>query len=118
MKQRHADEDQRQGTQQQVVARMVARPDDEDVRTSAGIRKLRPDAAAELAEALGHSMVVLGELDAASARQVDQILANAGVFNATAGHVVHVARQRGWPALSADPGRLRRVRADIEIDLL
>jgi hypothetical protein len=35
-----------------------------------------------------------------------------------AGHVVYVTRARGWPALSADPGRLRRVDPALEIDLL
>lgn len=45
-------------------------------------------------------------------------LTEADMFDATAGHVVHVARQRGWPALSADPGRLRRVHPSIEIDLI
>lgn len=84
----------------------------------AEVRAVRPDAAAEVAEALGHSMVVLGELDAANARQVDQLLTNADMFDATAGHVVHVARQRGWPALSADPGRLRRIHPGVEIDLI
>lgn len=73
----------------------------------AEVRAVRPDAGAELAEVLGYSMVVLGELDAANARQVDQMLTSADVFDATAGHVVHIARQRRWPALSADPGRLR-----------
>ena len=84
----------------------------------AEVRAVRPDAAEELAEVLGHSMIVLGELDAANARQVDRLLTDVGVFDAMAGHVVHVARQRGWPALSADPGRLRRIDPDIEIDLL
>jgi hypothetical protein len=84
----------------------------------AEVRAVRPDAAEELAEVLGHSMIVLGELDAANARQVDRLLTDAGVFDAMAGHVVHVAQQRGWPALSADPGRLRRIDPDIEIDLL
>jgi predicted nucleic acid-binding protein len=84
----------------------------------AEVRAVRPDAAVELAEALGHSMVVLGEMDAANARQVDQLLTDADVFDAMAGHVVHVARQRGWPALSADSGRLRHVDPAIEIDLI
>jgi hypothetical protein len=84
----------------------------------AEVRAVRPDAAAELAEVLGHPTVVLGELDAANARHVDQLLTNAGVFDATAGHIVHIARQRGWPALSADPGRLRHVDPDLEIELL
>ena len=42
----------------------------------------------------------------------DQLLLAADVFDATAGDVVHVTRNRGWPALSAAPGRLRRVARD------
>ena len=79
------------------------------------MRAVRPDAGPELAEVLGHPSVVL---DAAAAAQVDQLLGAAGVFDALAGHVVHVARQRGWPALTADPGRLHRVAPDLEVDLL
>ena len=84
----------------------------------AEVRAVRPDAGLELAEVLGHPSVVLGELDAAAAAQVDQLLGAAGVFDALAGHVVHVARQRGWPALTADPGRLHRVASGLEVDLL
>ncbi|MPZ67350.1 MAG: hypothetical protein GEU83_18220 [Pseudonocardiaceae bacterium] len=84
----------------------------------AEVRAVRPNAGPLLAEVLGHPSVVLGELDAAAAGNVVQLLDEAGVFDATAGHVVHVARQRMWPALSADPGRLRRVDPEIEIDLL
>lgn len=84
----------------------------------AEVRAVRPDAGPELAELLGHPSVVLGELDAATAAQVDQILLDAGVFDACAGHVVHIARHREWPALTADPGRLHRVDAAVEVDLL
>lgn len=62
--------------------------------------------------------MVLGEVDAATAYQVDQLLLAADVFDALAAHVVYVARQRGWPALSADPGRLLRINAALDIDLL
>jgi predicted nucleic acid-binding protein len=84
----------------------------------AEVRAVRPDASVELAEVLGHSMVVVGELDAASARQVDRLLTDADMFDALAGQVVHIARQRGWPALSADPGRLRRLDPTLSIDRL
>lgn len=82
----------------------------------AEVRAVHPDAGPLIAEVLGHPAVVLGELDAAA--QVDQLLTDAEVFDAMAGHVVYVARQWGWPALSADPGRLRRVDPTVEIDLL
>ncbi|HET9257918.1 MAG TPA: hypothetical protein VFO16_22330 [Pseudonocardiaceae bacterium] len=82
------------------------------------VRAIRPDAAPQLAEVLGHPSLVLGELDAAAAAQVDQLLLDADVFDACAGHVVHAARSRGWPALTADPGRPRRVNPDVELHLL
>ena len=84
----------------------------------AEVRAVRPDAASELAEALGHPSVVLGDLDAAGAREVDQLLITTDVFDGCAGHVVHVVRMRGWPTISADPGRLRRIDPDLPIDLL
>lgn len=84
----------------------------------AEVRAVRPDAGSELAEALGHPSVVLGELDAVGAREVDHLLLAADVFDGCAGHVVHVARNRRWPALTADPGRLRRVDPAVQLDLL
>ncbi|MGQ0776539.1 MAG: hypothetical protein ACT4NY_19290 [Pseudonocardiales bacterium] len=69
----------------------------------AEVRAVRPDASEELAEALGHPTLVVGELDAASARQVDQLLIAADVFDAMAGHVVHVARRRGLASLERRP---------------
>jgi hypothetical protein len=84
----------------------------------AEVRAVRPDAGSQLAEALGHPSVVLGDLDAVGAREVDQLLIDADVFDGCAGHVVHVARTRGWPALTADPGRLRRVDHAVQLDLL
>jgi predicted nucleic acid-binding protein len=84
----------------------------------AEVRAVRPDAGAQLAEVVGHPSVVLGELDAVGAGEVDQLLMQADVFDGCAGHVVYVARSRGWPVLTADPGRLRRVDAALELELL
>lgn len=80
------------------------------------MRAVRPDSAPLLSDLLGHPSVLLGELDAVAANQVDQLLTDAGVFDALAGHVVHIAR--GWPALTADPGRLHRVDPTLEVDPL
>lgn len=82
------------------------------------VRAVRPDAGSLLAEVLGHASVVLGDLDAAAARRVDRLLLDADVFDGCAGHVVHIAQTRGWPALTADPGRLRRVDPTLQLDLL
>lgn len=84
----------------------------------AEVRAVRPDAAPLLADLLTHPSVIVGELDAATADQVDQLLLDADVFDGCAGHVAHVARTRGWPALTADPGRLRHVDPAVQIDLL
>ncbi|MGB6162988.1 MAG: hypothetical protein WCF33_01925 [Pseudonocardiaceae bacterium] len=82
------------------------------------VRAVRPDAAPLLADVLTHPSVIIGELDAATAGQVDQLLLDADVFDGCAGHVVHIARTRGWPALTADPGRLRHVDPTVEVELL
>ena len=60
----------------------------------AEVRAVRPDAGAQLAEVVGHPSVVLGELDAVGAGEVDQLLMQADIFDGCAGHVVHVARTR------------------------
>lgn len=58
----------------------------------AEVRAVRPDAAPLLADLLTHPSVIVGELDAATADQVDQLLLDADVFDGCAGHVAHVAR--------------------------
>lgn len=84
----------------------------------AEVRAVRPDAVPRLAEVMGHPSVVLGDLDAVAADQVDQLLIAADVFDGCAGHVVHIARTRNWPALTADPGRLHRIDPAVQVDLL
>lgn len=84
----------------------------------AEVRAVRPDAVPRLAEVMGHPSVVLGDLDAVAADQVDQVLIAADVFDGCAGHVVHIARTRSWPALTADPGRLHRIDPAVQVDLL
>jgi hypothetical protein len=39
-------------------------------------------------------------------------------FDVLAGWVIHACRQRGWPALTIDPARLRRLDPTVPIDLL
>ncbi len=80
------------------------------------VRAVRPDTGPQLAELLAHPSIVLGELDAGAAAQVDHLLRDADVFDALAGHVVYLARRRGWPALTADPGRLHHVDPTLEVD--
>lgn len=46
------------------------------------------------------------------------MLDKARMWDAIAGHVILVARRRGWPVLTADPDRLRRIAPDVDVDLL
>ena len=84
----------------------------------AEVRAVRPDAASLLADLLTHPSVLIGELDAVLAEQVERLLLEANAFDALAGQVIHVARQRRWPVLTADPGRLRRIDPAVNVDLL
>lgn len=80
------------------------------------VRVLRPDVDVLLDELAAHPHVVLGRLDAADAAAVEQLLDASGTVDVLAGWVVHACRQRGWPALSTDPGRLHRVDPAVEVD--
>jgi hypothetical protein len=75
---------------------------------------------ADLVEVLlsRHSVVVLenpnqGQLDA-----MGELFVRSGVFDPLASWVAELCRERGWPALSSDPGRLARVDATLSIDRL
>jgi hypothetical protein len=83
----------------------------------AEVRAVRPDAGSELAEALGHPSVVLGDLDAAGAARSTSCLAPP-MSSTGAPAMSCIARTRGWPVLTADPGRLRRVDLAVQLDLL
>lgn len=101
-----------------ATVRVLSRPLYLPLLALTEVRAVRPDTGPELADLLAHPSIVLGELDSATAREVDQLLTAVGVFDVLAGHVVHIARQRGWPALSADPGRLYRVDSTLAVDAL
>ena len=56
-------------------------------------------------------------------REIDRQLIDArhgedGVFDPVAFCVVALCRDRGWPALSSDPARLRRIDSSLEVDTL
>ncbi|MBN9795541.1 hypothetical protein DMP17_44290 [Pseudonocardia sp. TMWB2A] len=82
------------------------------------VRAVLPESGPQLAELIGHPSVIVSELDVDAAAAVTTLLDHADAFDALAGHVVYTARQRGWPALSADPDRLTRLNPGVEITLL
>lgn len=65
-----------------------------------------------------HPSVIVRDLTGPDAAVVDDLLSRAGTFDALAGHVAHISRTRGWPALTAAPDRLRRIDPDLALTLL
>jgi len=82
------------------------------------VRAIFPDRLERLGEVVQHSQVLYRELDRSDAPKVAKLLAASRAFDATAGHVILTARQRGWPVLTSDPGRLHRFAPDVDVDLL
>ncbi|HJT03994.1 MAG TPA: PIN domain-containing protein [Pseudonocardiaceae bacterium] len=71
-----------------------------------------------LARLLDHPSVIHSVLSSADARKVIHLLDESGAWDGIAGHVILMARQRGWPVLTTDPDRLRRIVPDLHLDLL
>ncbi|MBV9314696.1 MAG: hypothetical protein JO100_13430 [Pseudonocardia sp.] len=82
------------------------------------VRAVYPDADAVLSRLLTHPSVIHAELTRAQAREVARLLAESQAWDGTAGHMILIARERGWPVLTADPGRLHRIARDLDLDLL
>jgi len=64
------------------------------------------------------SVVVLDRPGAVELAAIRRLHLEDGVFDPLATWVVGLCRSRGWPALSSDPTRLRRVDADLAVDVL
>lgn len=81
---------------------------------------VRPDAGPLLADLLAHPSVVRGDLDVPAGHQVEQRMqaAGDGIYDGTAGHVVHVAQTRGWPVLTTDPQRLHRIEPHTVVEMV
>jgi hypothetical protein len=71
-----------------------------------------------LNELADHPHVIVGQLGTSDAAAIKRLLENTGIFDVRAAWIAHACRQRGWPALSSDPGRLHRVDPALDIDLL
>lgn len=84
----------------------------------AEVRAVYPDAEAVLSRLPAHPSVIHAELSRAQAGEVARLLAESRVWDGTAGHITLIARQRGWPVLTADAGRLQRIAPDLDLDLL
>ena len=79
---------------------------------------IRPDDADLLDVLLGEpAAMVLETPDSACRGQVDELYDREGAFDPLASWVITLCRNRGWPALSSDPARLRRLDPVVEIDV-
>jgi hypothetical protein len=51
------------------------------------------------------------------ALKVIGLLDESRAWDGIAGQVILVARQRGWPVLTTDPDRLKRIASDLDVNL-
>lgn len=79
------------------------------------VHSVYPDSDELLARLLRHPWVVEGGRQAA---ELATFLVDVGRFDPAAAQVILVARERGWPVLTTDPGRLTRIAPDLDIHLL
>ncbi|MEJ2866137.1 hypothetical protein WCD74_00080 [Actinomycetospora sp. OC33-EN08] len=77
-----------------------------------------PEALTELYELLEHPSIVRRDLDPATAAEVAALLESTSTFDVSAGHACVIARQRGWPVITSDAGRLRRLDPDVDVLLV
>ena len=61
---------------------------------------------------------VIDELTPASAREAGLLLATAGQDDIAAAQVASSARRRGWPAVTGEPGTLRKLDTAVQIEEL
>lgn len=84
----------------------------------AEVRMVYPDLEQYLAVLLDFPWVLQLGLTRSAAVGIARLLAETSVWDGTAGHVILVARERGWPVLTTDPARLTRIAPDVDVDLL
>lgn len=82
------------------------------------ILALRPDTTSLVDELARHPHVLVVPLTSDDSTAIEKHLSDTNTCDVLASWVVHLCRQRGWPALTSDPGRLRRVAPDLDADQL
>ncbi|MEJ3656649.1 hypothetical protein WEH80_27190 [Actinomycetes bacterium KLBMP 9759] len=79
---------------------------------------LEPEHHAALQVLLDLPITVIDELGTASAQESGLLLAESGLDDIAAGQVALSARRRGWPAVTGEPGSLRKLDASVTIEEL
>jgi len=80
--------------------------------------QLEPQHHAALQVLLGLPNTVIHDLSPAMAQESGLLLAASGQDDIVAGQVVSTSRRRGWPAVTGDPGSLRKLDAAVPIEEL
>lgn len=70
---------------------------------------LEPEHHAALQVLLGLPNTVIHELDPTTAQEAGLLMAASGQDDIVTSQVVSTARRRGWPAVTGDPGALRKL---------
>lgn len=85
----------------------------------AEVLALYPDAVNDLDDIRAYPSIMVKDMTPPERAAVERLLAaTGGAFDVLAGHIVYVATTHGWPVLTTDPTRLRRLVPDIELNLL
>lgn len=82
------------------------------------IDELRPDFVGVLDELAQHPQVLVVPIASGDRAAIEKHLADTACCDVLASWVIHLCRRRGWPALTADPGRLHRLAPDLATDQL
>lgn len=77
---------------------------------------VEPEHHAALQVLLGLPNTVIHDLSPAAAQEAGLLLARSGQDDIVSGQVVTTARRRGWPAVTGDPGALRKLDATVLIE--
>jgi hypothetical protein len=80
--------------------------------------QLGPEDHAALQVLLDLPNTVIDQLDPSSAQESGLLLAACGQDDIVAGQVAASARRRGWPAVTGDPGSLRKLDITVAIEEL
>ena len=79
---------------------------------------LEPEHHPALQVLLDLPITVIDELGTATAQESGLLLAASGHDDIVAGQVAASARRRGWPAVTGDPGTLRKIDTTVTIEEL
>lgn len=79
---------------------------------------LEPEHHAALQVLLGLPNTVIHELDPDTAQEAGLLLASTGQDDIVTAQVVSTSRRRGWPAVTGDPGGLRKLDTAVIVEEL